>query len=95
MNAPLSSHPLPPYRHTPLFPLGKDTTTYRKITGEGVRVETILGKEVLVVSHEAMRALSRGRVHRHQSSAAAGASCLAQVHRRGPGGDRERPLRRL
>ena len=58
MNAPLSSHPLPPYRHTPLFPLGKDTTTYRKLTGEGVRVETILGKEVLVVSHEAMRALS-------------------------------------
>jgi fumarate hydratase class I len=58
MNAPLSAHPLPPYRHTPLFPLGKDTTAYRKITGEGVRVETILGKEVLVVSHEAMRALS-------------------------------------
>jgi fumarate hydratase class I len=58
MNAPLSSHPLPPYRHTPLFPLGKDTTTYRKITSEGVRVETILGKEVLVVAHEAMRALS-------------------------------------
>src|ERR1044072_8587129 len=58
MNAPLSSHPLPPYRHTPLFPLGKDTTSYRKITSEGVRVETILGKDVLVVSHEAMRALS-------------------------------------
>ena len=58
MNAPLSSHPLPAYRHTPLFPLGKDTTTYRKITSEGVRAETILGKEVLVVSHEAMRALS-------------------------------------
>src|ERR1700704_6558943 len=58
MNAPFSSHPLPPYRHTALFPLGKDTTTYRKITAEGVRLETILGKEVLVVSHEAMRALS-------------------------------------
>src|SRR4051812_3697616 len=58
MNAPLSSHPLPPYRHTPLFPLGKDTTTYRKLTAEGVRVETILGREVLVVAHEAMRALS-------------------------------------
>ncbi len=77
MNAPLTSHPLPPYRHTPLFPLGKDTTTYRKITAEGVRVETILGNEVLVVSHEAMRALSRSRVHRHQSSAAPGASRLA------------------
>src|SRR3982074_3677401 len=58
MNAPLSPHPLPPYRHTPLFPLGKDTTTYRKLTVDGVRVETILGREVLVVSHEAMRALS-------------------------------------
>jgi fumarate hydratase class I len=58
MNAPLSPHPLPPYKHTPLFPLGRDTTTYRKLTAEGVRVETILGREVLVVSHEAMRALS-------------------------------------
>ena len=43
MNAPLTSPPLPPYRHTPLFPLGKDTTTYRKITAEGVRVETVMG----------------------------------------------------
>src|SRR3954468_13057866 len=56
MNAPAQI--IPPYRHTPLFPLGKDTTTYRKITGEGVRTETILGKEIIVVSHEAMRALS-------------------------------------
>ena len=22
MNAPLSAHPTPPYKHTPLFPLG-------------------------------------------------------------------------
>src|SRR2546423_2040704 len=58
MNAPLSSHPLPLSKHTPLFPLGPDTTTYRKLTADGVRVETILGREVLVVSHEAMRALS-------------------------------------
>jgi len=63
MNAPLSSHPLPPYKHTPLFPLGRDTTTYRKLdvagaANSGVRVETILGREMVVVSHEAMRALS-------------------------------------
>jgi len=58
MNAPLSPHPLPPYKHTPLFPLGKDATTYRMIASEGVRVETIMGKQALVVSHEAMRALS-------------------------------------
>ena len=38
-------HPLPPYKHTPLFPLGKDTTTYRKISAEGVRVETIMGRK--------------------------------------------------
>ena len=56
MNAPTSI--IPPYKHTPLFPLGKDTTTYRKITSEGVRVETIMGREVLVVSREALRALS-------------------------------------
>jgi hypothetical protein len=31
MNAPLTAHPTPPYKHTPLFPLGKDQTPYRKI----------------------------------------------------------------
>src|ERR1700712_2743290 len=59
MNAPLIPSPVaPPYKHTPLFPLGKDTTTYRKITSEGVRVETIMGKEMVVVSHETLRALA-------------------------------------
>src|SRR6187401_3768311 len=57
MNAPIAN-PLPPYKHTPLFPLGKDTTTYRKISADGVRVETIMGREMLVVSREALRALS-------------------------------------
>src|SRR6201981_2395279 len=58
MNAPLTAHPLPPYRHTPLFPLGKDTTPYRKISAEGLRVERVLGEEVLVVPREALRALA-------------------------------------
>jgi fumarate hydratase class I len=57
MNAP-TPNPIPPYKHTPLFPLGKDTTTYRKITSEGVRVETVMGREMLVVSREALRALA-------------------------------------
>jgi fumarate hydratase class I len=56
MNAP--AQVLPPYRHTALFPLGKDTTTYRKITSEGVRVEKVMGQEVLVVEREAIRALA-------------------------------------
>ena len=50
--------PVPPYKHTPLFPLGPDTTPYKKITAEGVRVEKVLGKDMLVVSREALRALS-------------------------------------
>ena len=56
MNAPAQI--LPPYRHTPLFPLGKDETPYRKITSEGVRVETALGREVLVVERKAIQALA-------------------------------------
>ena len=57
MNAP-TPHPIPPYKHSPLFPLGKDTTTYRKISADGVRIETVMGREVLVVSREAIRLLS-------------------------------------
>src|SRR3974390_3444154 len=56
MNAPAQI--VPPYRHTPLFPLGKDTTSYRKLTSAGVRVETFQGKDVLVVEREALRVLS-------------------------------------
>src|SRR5580698_3731441 len=65
MNAPLASHPTPPYKHTPLFPLGKDATPYRKISADsaaggalGIRVERVMGEEVLVVPREAMRALA-------------------------------------
>src|SRR5437763_845157 len=56
MNAPAQI--LPPYRHTPLFPLGKDTTSYRRISSDGVGVERVMGKEVVVVSHDAMRLLA-------------------------------------
>jgi fumarate hydratase class I len=61
MNAPTAfpdPKPVPPYKHTPLFPLGADTTPYKKITAEGVRVENVLGRDMLVVSREALRALS-------------------------------------
>ncbi|MGB6283847.1 MAG: fumarate hydratase [Xanthobacteraceae bacterium] len=66
MNAPVSTHPTPPYQHTPLFPLGTDDTPYRKIAMDGadkgagpcVRVERVLGEDVLVVPREALRALS-------------------------------------
>ncbi len=56
MNAPTSI--TPPYRHTPLFPLGKDTTAYRKLSADGVRVEKIMGKDMLIVEREALRTLA-------------------------------------
>jgi fumarate hydratase, class I len=55
MNAPVV---IPAYKHTPLFPAGKDTTPYRKITSEGVRVEKIMGKDVVVISGDALCALA-------------------------------------
>jgi fumarate hydratase class I len=57
MNAP-TKNPLPPYHHSPLFPLGPDKTKYRKITSEGVSVETVMGREAVVVQPEAIRALA-------------------------------------
>jgi fumarate hydratase, class I len=57
MNAP-TKNPLPPYHHSPLFPLGPDKTKYRKITSEGVSVETVMGREAVVVAPEAIRALA-------------------------------------
>ena len=44
--------------HHALFQLGPDATPYRKLTSEGVRVEKALGREILVVDTEALRALS-------------------------------------
>jgi fumarate hydratase class I len=46
------------YQHRPLFRLGKDTTPYRKLTSEGVKVEKLGEKEVLTVSREAIRLLA-------------------------------------
>src|SRR6202158_6315848 len=57
MNAPIST-PVPPYKHTPLFPLGPDHTPYRKLAIGGVNVEKVMGKDMLVVAPEGLRALS-------------------------------------
>src|SRR5437867_582043 len=47
-----------PYKHTSLFPLGHDSTPYRKLTGEGVRLERAGRHELLVVEREALRMLA-------------------------------------
>jgi fumarate hydratase class I len=56
MNAP--AQVVPSYKHTPLFPLGKDSAPYRKLTSDGVRVEKIMGRDMLVIEREALRTLA-------------------------------------
>jgi fumarate hydratase, class I len=56
MNAPAAI--TPPYKHTPLFPLGPDSTRYRKLSADGVRVESVGGRDLIVVEREALRALA-------------------------------------
>ncbi len=55
---PRHTPPVPPYHHTPLFPLGPDQTPYRKLEVGGVTVEKVMGKDMLVVAPEALRALA-------------------------------------
>src|SRR3984893_1043994 len=56
MNAPAAI--IPPYKHTPLFPLGKDAAPYRKLGADGVRGEELMGREMIEVERESLRALA-------------------------------------
>jgi fumarate hydratase class I len=58
MNAPVPSSAIPPYRHTPLFPLGPDRTPYRILASEGVRTEKVMGRDMLLVERGALRTLA-------------------------------------
>jgi fumarate hydratase class I len=46
------------YVYRPVLSIGADETTYRKLTGEGVRIENTLGRDILVVDREAIRLLA-------------------------------------
>ena len=48
----------PAFQYSEMFPLGKDTTPWRKLTSDHVKVESFLGEEMLVVEPEALRLLS-------------------------------------
>ncbi|MGP0092070.1 MAG: fumarate hydratase [Xanthobacteraceae bacterium] len=56
MNAPAPV--VPPYQHTPLFPLGADTAAYRRLSAGGVRSERVLGRDAIVVERAALQALA-------------------------------------
>ena len=95
MNVPVTPPKIPPYRHTPLFPLGKDETPYKKISADGVRTETVLGREMLVVSRDAMRALSEAAFIDINHYLQAGPPEAAAQHPRRQGSLRQRQVRRL
>src|SRR5215469_2526073 len=46
------------FQFNPLFPLGPDTTPYRKLTSDGVRIEKFGNRDMLVVEPEALRLLA-------------------------------------
>ena len=46
------------FNYTPLFPLGDDTTSYKKISGDYVKVEEFNGREMLVIDPEALTILA-------------------------------------
>jgi len=47
------------FKYKKMFPLGEDTTPYRRITGDHVDVSEFNGKKILVVAPEALTELSR------------------------------------
>jgi fumarate hydratase class I len=55
---PVTLHTPSAYVHMPLFPLSKDETPFRKLTGDHVSVERFQGHEVLVVAREGLRLLA-------------------------------------
>src|ERR671936_331484 len=49
---------VPAYVHHDLFPLKPDITPYRCLMRDGVRVETLGGREIVIVDREAIRRLA-------------------------------------
>ncbi|MCE1235168.1 MAG: fumarate hydratase [Hyphomicrobiales bacterium] len=48
----------PAFRYSEMFPLAKDTTPWRKLTSDFVKVETFQGEEMLVVDPAALKLLA-------------------------------------
>ena len=90
MNAPTAfpdqQKPVPPYKHTPLFPLGADTTPYKKITAEGVRRREGVGQGHAGGLARGAAGAVGGRVRRDQSLFAAGTSEAVALDPRRQGG---------
>src|ERR1700752_2676835 len=58
MKLPVKPPAVPRYKHTPLFPLGKDKTPYRQLPLKGVKLKKLMGSSMLVVPRQAIQALA-------------------------------------
>lgn len=63
MNSQPPRPPVPAFTYTPVFPLGEDTTTYRKVDIEGVSTSHFGGKTVLHITPEALTEFTAQAFH--------------------------------
>ncbi|MGO3518313.1 MAG: fumarate hydratase [Acetobacter cibinongensis] len=63
MNSQTPRPPVPAFTYTPVFPLGEDTTTYRKVDIEGVSTSHFGGKTVLHIAPEALTEFTAQAFH--------------------------------
>ena len=53
----------PPFKYQEPFPLGKDSTEYYKLTGDGISVSSFEGKEILKIEPEVLTKLANACFH--------------------------------
>ena len=83
------------FRFQELFELGDDTTPYRKLPGDFVRVVRAGGREIVQVEPEALAQLATARLRRHRRTCCArGTSRSSRKILDDPEASRQRPLRR-
>ncbi|MCP1220274.1 fumarate hydratase [Acetobacter orientalis] len=63
MNSQPPRPPVPAFTYSPIFPLGEDTTTYRKVEIEGVSTSHCGGKTILHITPEALTELTAQAFH--------------------------------
>ncbi|MCP1217032.1 fumarate hydratase [Acetobacter orientalis] len=63
MNSQPPRPPVPAFTYSPIFPLGEDTTTYRKVEIEGVSTSHCGGKTILHIAPEALTEFTAQAFH--------------------------------
>ena len=70
---------MPEFQFQEMFPSGKDSTPYRKLSADFVGTTKFNGRDVLTVEPEALTLLTAAGLQGHLPSAAAGPSRAAEL----------------